>query len=177
MEIFLESSVEGVNNLVQECWVFFVSDISWNADTCLKLRSCPGLLLESKSQLYTSLLLSLPLSLYPLSPLLHPFSVESSCPTFTCGDPGKNISARIAVQVLPKFFSLSFNPLSIIKVVVQKEHLCLYIDIPNQSSYPEYSHFQPLMVTHWQPYMYCSLHVTIFDLEMNTFSTKFTWVS
>ena len=47
------------------------------------------------------------LSLYlSLSPIQHPsLSLESSWPKVTCGDPGRHISARIAIQVFIQHFS------------------------------------------------------------------------
>lgn len=116
---------------------------SWNKDTCLELRCCPGLLLESKSHLSLSLTVSL-----SLSPLLHSsLSLDSSCPKFTCGEAGWNIKPGGQSTSLHIILPPSSNLFSYIKSVVQKELLCWYRDIP---THPSYFLF-PLSVPHVDP--------------------------
>lgn len=76
---------------------------SWNTDTCLAMRLCPGPLLLSKSHLS----LSISLSLRPTLPSL--LSLKSSWPKFTCGYQEELISARIAVHVLTTNFPSVFK--------------------------------------------------------------------
>ena len=118
---------------------------SWNTDTSLELRFCPALLLESKSHLSLSLYISL--SNY-LSPLFPPsISLLSSCPKFTCGDPGWNIYPGEMSKSWHNILPPSSNLLSYINSVVLNEHFCLYRDIPSHSSY----HPFPLSVLHVEP--------------------------
>ena len=147
-----------------------------NSDTSLEMLSFPGLLHESKSPLSLSFYFSpsLYLSCFPLhTPSL---SLESSCPKLNRGEPGWYILARIAFQVFTNPLSSVILCLIKYKMVVQKELLCWYGDIPTWPSYPNTSHFQPFMLTCWILPMFCGLPCPIFDSGSNTFSTMFTSV-
>ena len=77
-------------------------------------------------------------------------------PSFLSSPPAPNFPVVILVDMsqpgsqsksLPNIFPPSSNPLSNIQVMVQKEQLCRYRDIPTRPSYPNTSHFQPFIVT------------------------------
>ena len=120
---------------------------------------------------FISLYLSHALSLLPPPS----FSPKSSCPKFTCDDPGGHISARRAVQVFTQHFPSFSIPLSNIHAVVQKKFHCSYKVNPNRPYYPNTSHCQPLMVNSW-PQICTTVYLPpILYSKIKIFSTTITW--
>ena len=107
-----------IQNLVQECWIYhFFEYPPLKKDTCMVLRSCPGLLLESKSPVSHSLYIYL-----SLSPILPPsLSLESSCLMFTWGDPGWNISHDSSLSLYTTFSHCHLIPYQIYKRLSRKK--------------------------------------------------------
>lgn len=139
---------------------------SWNANTCLALRSCPGQLLFQTLFIFHSFSLS-----------TSPFCTFSwnLLPQVTSGDPGWHILARVAVQVFTqKFPSVFRSPIKHKSGGPEKIH-CWYRDITSRPSKPHTSHWEPVMLTSWPPHIYWDLCGPIFDSNINTFSTTFTW--
>lgn len=60
-------------------------------------------------------------------------------------------------------------------MVIQKEHLCSYRDIPYQPSNSNTSHDQPCLLNCWSPHMIYVICGLIIESEINTLSTTFTW--
>ena len=136
----------------------------WNIDNFIVLNSYTGHLLQYKSLLSLSLHFHLLHFVSSPSPPVLPLVILDEI-----SQPGEQ--SKSTPEILPH----SSYPLSKIQVVVQKELLFGYRDIPNQPSYHHTAHCHPCMVTHWQPRKYFGLRGPIFDTEINIFSTTFTW--
>ena len=142
---------------------------SWNTDNCLRLRLCPGWMLESKSPSSLSVYLYLS-QLLPLS-----LSLKSSCHKFTCGDPGWHISARIVIQVFTQIFPSIFqSPIKYTSGGAKRNHLLVYRHYISAILPPIF----PLSALSADPrtnsYVW-GLRGPIYDSEINIYSTTLTW--
>ena len=167
MDIILESG-QGVKNLVQECWFFLC--VGYHTETQTHAWRWDHAWTVSWINL-TSLSLSLSLpstsTSFSLSRILLP-------QIYLWWSWMKYLSQECSPSLYPKFSLPLQTHYQIIKWWSRKNS-SVVIETSKSDIQLIFFSCQSFTLTYWARHLYCGLQCHIFDSEINTFSTMFTW--